>query len=259
MTVELVTEGATVRIDPDHGARLASLQLGGHEVLVTDDPEATGWGCYPMVPWAGRVREGRFHWRGQTVQLPLGAPPHAIHGTVFDQPWQSVGPARFRAEFGPHWPWSGTVESAFELVPGQLRWTLTVRGREPMPVTLGWHPWFRRQVDGLGRASLNFDPHLMYARDAAGIPSGTLVTPPDGPWDDCFTDLVSNPSVQYSDGTVIEVSSSCDHWVVYDERDYAFCVEPQSAPPDAFNLGPTAIAAPGTPVVHHMALVWQRP
>jgi len=125
-----------------------------------------------------------------------------------------------------------------------------------MPVTLGWHPWFQRQVDGLGAATFRFEPHLMYQRDPSGIPTGTLVTAPPGPWDDCFTELTASPQVLYADGTILELRTSCDHWVVYDERDYAFCIEPQSAPPDAFNLGPTQIAAPGDPVVHHMLLRW---
>ena len=38
--------------------------------------------------------------------------------------------------------------------------------------------------------------------------------------------------------------------------DYAFCIEPQSAPPDAFNSGPTEVASPGAPLVHQMTLEW---
>ena len=38
------------------------LVIDGHEVLVGDDDtsDPMRWGCYPMVPWAGRVAYGRF-------------------------------------------------------------------------------------------------------------------------------------------------------------------------------------------------------
>ena len=36
------------------------------------------WGAYPMAPWAGRIRDGRFTFRGRDVRLPLNLPPHAI-------------------------------------------------------------------------------------------------------------------------------------------------------------------------------------
>ena len=53
------------------------------------------------------------------------------------------------------------------------------------------------------------------------------------------------------------MSSSCDHWVVYDEPEHAVCIEPQSGPPDAFNLGGSEVASPDHPVVHQMTLRWR--
>ena len=37
------------------------------------------------------------------------------------------------------------------------------------------------------------------------------------------------------------MTSACTHWVVFDERPYATCVEPQTGPPDAFNIAPSII------------------
>ena len=260
------TEGASIAIALEHGARLASLKIGGKELLVTqsddflpespiaDDPMA--WGSYLMAPWAGRVREGRFIWNGRKVELPLTMPPHAIHGTVYNEPWTQINEASFSREFGPDWPWKGRIRSDFKLEPGSLQWTCTVEAEEPMPITLGWHPWFKRAIDDQGLASFDFQPGKMYQRDPTGIPTGQLVSPSRGPWDDCFTELKSKPRITWPCGLVLELSSSCEHWVVYDERDYAFCIEPQSAPPDAFNLGPTQVASPGAPLVHQMTLEW---
>jgi aldose 1-epimerase len=63
--------------------------------------------------------------------------------------------------------------------------------------------------------------------------------------------------LRWPDGVVLTVTSSCDHWVIFTEPDHALCVEPQTGPPDAFNLAPH-IVEPGTPLVAEMTLVFTR-
>ena len=102
----LLTAGNdSIRIAPSEGGRLASFTLSGLDVIVPENPEPLDWGCYPMAPWAGRIRNGRFTWEGRGVQLPLRMPPHAIHGTVFDRPWQESGPQELACALGEPWPW----------------------------------------------------------------------------------------------------------------------------------------------------------
>ena len=55
----------------------------------------------------------------------------------------------------------------------------------------------------------------------------------------------------------LELSSSCQWWVVYSEPEHAICVEPQSGPPDAANLAPE-IVVPGRPLEHVMRWSWTR-
>ena len=52
-------------VAPDAGGRLTSLVVGGVERIMpkTQAPSPvrpTSWGCYPMVPWAGRLEHGRI-------------------------------------------------------------------------------------------------------------------------------------------------------------------------------------------------------
>jgi len=50
------------------------------------DPEfrsPLAWGSYPMVPWAGRIRHGRFRFDGEEYELPINFGAHAIHGVGF--------------------------------------------------------------------------------------------------------------------------------------------------------------------------------
>ena len=245
-------------IDLENGGRLASLQIDGEEILVTEGTSDTEWGCYPMAPWAGRVRNGNFTWENQARRLPINLPPHAIHGTVFGQEWESIGPTSIRCSLGPDWPWPGEVQSFFELNQGEFVWRIEVHAKtDAFPVVVGWHPWFRRRVAG-GDAHLLFEAKEMYVRDDAGIPTGKRRAPTHGPWDDCFTSVKSNPGIHWPHGLGVELNSSCDHWVIYDQPSHAICIEPQSAPPDAFNLGGFEVARPGQPVCHTMRLKWRK-
>ena len=66
-----------------HGRELLVTEPYAAEVAATRRPDPMSWGCYPMVPWAGRVRRGRFVFADGTYQLPINMAPHAIHGTGF--------------------------------------------------------------------------------------------------------------------------------------------------------------------------------
>jgi aldose 1-epimerase len=44
--------------------------------------------------------------------------------------------------------------------------------------------------------------------------------------------------------------------VVYDKPEHATCVEPQSGPPDAVNLGVATVLEPGEMVQRSMTIAW---
>jgi aldose 1-epimerase len=263
--VVLARDDATLTVDPAAGGRFVSLMVGGHELLVTAGEGPIFWGCYPMAPYAGRVRDGRFRFRGRGYQLPLTMPPNAIHGTVLDRPWavisQADGRLELATELGPDWPFRGQVVQSVTLVAGGLEATLELRAAEPMPVALGWHPWFRRTIDG-SAAELDFEAGWMYARGSDGLPTGETVPPTPRPWDDAFTDVVIPPRLTWPGIASLEIRSTAPFWVVFDERDDAICVEPQTAPPDAFNLAAAIgvdppLATPDRPASVAMAWRWQ--
>src|SRR5439155_10028052 len=117
--VRLAAGEDTALVDADAGGRLASLKIGDREVLLTEPrkdfvlPAAT-WGCFLMAPFAGRFSDGRLRYRGRTVELPRNFPPHAIHGAVFDVPWQveraEKSAVSLACEMAPErWPFRGRV------------------------------------------------------------------------------------------------------------------------------------------------------
>ncbi|MTA14871.1 MAG: aldose epimerase [Actinobacteria bacterium] len=253
--VELQAGDATVLVSPVSGGRVASIEVAGEELLVTgapgDDPLL--WGSYPMVPYAGRIREGLFTWGGREVRLPVNLGPHAIHGSGFVSAWQVRDQGRDHVELDVDLTWSlgGRAHQHLQLTPGALVCVLTVTaGSEAMPVTLGWHPWFRKPVAD----DLRFG--AMYRQDEQGIPTGELIDPPPRPWDDCFVRPLGPLVLQVTPRVAVTVASDCDHWVVYDKPEHATCVEPQSGPPDAVNLGVATVLEPGEMVQRSMTIAW---
>lgn len=252
--MELTAGAARVVIRPEAGGRLSSVSVAGFELLVPDNGDTLGWGCFPMAPWAGRVRHGRFAFNGTSHRLPLDLPPHAIHGTVYRQAWEVVEArgdwCRLQCGLGETWPWAGRALSEVAVDPGGLHLRLTLEADEAMPASVGWHPWFNRDVHWAGALEVDFRAAERWERDEEGIPSGALVPAGARPqlgWDDCFTAMLADPVLYWPGGLELTLRSNCAHWVFYDFDPYGVCVEPQTAPPDALNLGP-AVVEPGAPL-----------
>jgi aldose 1-epimerase len=250
--ISLRSGDVTVTVDAVNGGRLAALEVAGRQLLITHEPDhgPMQWGSFPMVPWAGRIRHGRFTFGGRMHDLPLDMPPHAIHGTAYRRPWhvEAVADDAMSMDCDLAWEFGGRAWQRITVGDTSVECVLGVlAGDRAMPAEVGWHPWFTKPL------ALSFRPEAMYARDGEGIPTGELVPPPPGPWDDCFvnTDAVE---LHYADLTVT-VASDCDHWVVYDEPPHATCVEPQSGPPDAFNLH-QRVLEPGEQLVRTMTISW---
>jgi aldose 1-epimerase len=263
----LVLESGDARLEVDSaaGGRMASLIVDGSDLLARTGSGALYWGCYPMVPFPGRIRDGTFEFEGRRIELPRNLPPHAIHGTVLDRPWTVVDDQTLLIDLGPTWPFAGRVRQRFALGDDELRVSLTLEADEPMPGAVGWHPWFPRRLTGTASspadpsppAVLGFDAAQLFVRDASGIPTGELVEPTARPWDDCFTGLRSAPTLTWPGVLSLEMTSSCVYWVVYDEPADTICVEPQSSPPDFVHLDPV-IVTPGRPWTATMTWRWRR-
>lgn len=253
--IELRAASAVCTVSASDGGRVATLRVDDTDLIVGPDPSLPvgGWGSYPMVPWAGRLRNGRFSFDGVDYQLPINFETHAIHGTGFEQPWDVIARDARSAALACRLDWvlGGDAEQLIELSDDALSCTLVVRaGDRPMPATIGWHPWFVKPV----RVDLRFEH--MYLRDDDYITDGRIVEPPPPPWDDCFGGMLATPRL-WIGGLQITITSDCDHWVVYDMPEHATCVEPQTAPPDAFNLGGATRLEPGQELRRSMTISWR--
>lgn len=232
-----------VAVAPLAGGRIAQIVYRDEPLLIEYAPENSAmiaWGSYPMVPWAGRVRDGGFDFQGDHYELPLNLGEHAIHGVGFGLPWRVDSHEKNSIELSlvlptdERWPFGGEARQRIEAGNSRLKMSLSVHAAESaMPATIGWHPWFRKPE------RLDFTPTKIYPRDARGIAITPCIDPTPGPWDDCF--INSDPVVLHYPGQSMRLLSDCEHWVVYDETTYATCVEPQSGPADSFNIEPTVL------------------
>jgi len=255
--VQLRCEDVTCDVDPRAGGRVTALRVGELDVLLTPDDDPRHYGMFPMAPWAGRTRDGRFRFGDVTHHLPINQPPHAIHGTVRDRPWtlEDANPlhARLSCDLGTAWPFDGWAEQTVTVFDDRLELTLSVQtAGAPMPASLGWHPWFRKPT------KVELKAAAMYERDDDHITLRTRQKPMRGPWDDCFTDLTRPPKLTWVGQLALVVESDCPCVVVYDEPDAATCVEPQTAPPDALNHDDAAIVTPDEPLRASMTWRWTR-
>jgi len=256
LSIRLTSGHVTVTVDPAAGGRLASLVIAGRERLVTTpDPSAIlpaiTWGSFAMLPWVGRMRDGRLDWRGTSAQLPRDFGAHAIHGTAYDQPWEvraideSSVDLGFRLGPSVRWPFAAEARRRIGLRSDAVTLQIEVRAEEPMPVAAGWHPWFRREADEPIIVSVPAPTVLETSDDL--IPTGALI--PVG----ATTDLRGRHEIgdRRLDHAYVGVEGPCllawpdleltiearpiGSVVVYSPLG-SVCLEPQSAWPDAIRL-----------------------
>ncbi|MEU6359035.1 aldose 1-epimerase [Streptomyces albidoflavus] len=258
--VRLAVGEAEVSVDAGNGGRLSSLRIGGVELL----RQGAGFGSFPMVPWCGRVAEGRFRDGAETRQLPLNNPPHAIHGTGREVPWKVVRASATEAvlsyELGDPWPYPGRVTQTVTLEEGALTLFLGIEAYESsFPAQAGWHPWFLRDLGQGGEGvRLEFDAAWQEERGGDHLPTGRRTDPLPGPWDDCFGMPEGvDVTVLWPGELELKVTSREQWVVVYDEQAEAVCVEPQTGPPNGLNTAPRLVT-PLDPLEASTTWSWRR-
>jgi aldose 1-epimerase len=258
LDITLTAGDAEVTVTPGNGGRVGGLRVGGVELL----RQGARYGCFPMVPWCGRIREGRFRDGADEYRMPLNSPPHAIHGTARDGAWRTArtnpGEAVLTHDLTDPWPWPGRVTQAVALTPDSLTLTMSVETYgDSFPAQIGWHPWFNRNL-GQDDVRIDFDPAWQEERGPDHLPTGERTAPRPGPWDDCFgmpdgVDVTLTWPAQLE----LRVAARSEWVVVYDEQEAAVCVEPQTGPPDGLNSMPRLVT-PLEPLEASTTWTWRR-
>ena len=230
-----------------------------------------------MGPWANRLDEQAFYANGKKYAFDMalgnvrGAIP--IHGfvTTTDQ-WQVVEAKADAASawltsklefyrqpaWMKQWPFAHTIEVTYRLQDGvlEVRTTITNMSAEPMPVAIGFHPYYKltdsRRDDW--KIAVGARTHWLLAQNKVPtgetepiekfFPNPQAATLADYNLDDVFGDLVRDRQ-ERATMTVTGKSQRLDlvlgqnyrSVVIWSPKDRDFiCVEPMAGITDAVNL-----------------------
>jgi len=264
--VELRRDEVVTRIDPADGGRIVSLVIAGVERILPKSrararQPALYWGCYPMVPWAGRLSRGRIPTNDGEVRLEPNLPPSAIHGLGFDKSWdiveQSEAAVTMVCELrGLGWPFGGRASQTLRMGTKSLELELRVGDyTRAGPAGLGWHPWFTRPSGG--DIEVRVDSSEVLVLDADFVPTGEIRPgargedlrsgPPlgDRRLDHIYVRAKGPAVVRWPDLELrIEYDTSLQTVVVYTPPE-GICVEPQTMWPNAPLLAASGVQGTG--------------
>ena len=164
------------------------------EFAVDSAPEFCGTPF--LAPWANRLDEHSFYANGTRFELDRGLGNYLtddlgqpIHGLLWRCPHWSVerleatdsaAIAQTRLEFGAHgnlmaqFPFEHRIDLSFRLGARQLEVRTAIRntGRSPMPVSVGFHPYFRLHDSARDRWRVCLAANSVWDLDARFIPTG---------------------------------------------------------------------------------------
>jgi aldose 1-epimerase len=289
--VQLTAGDAVLAVDL-RGAALRRLAVGSWELLdgYPAGGVAPGWRGAVLLPWPNRIRDGRWTWEGEELQLDVqsAAEPHAIHGLLSWQPWTVLRATDDAATLGttiaphPGYPFRLAAAVDHVLAPDRLTTTLRVRndGDRRAPFGAGVHPYLSLGATddgGIGDAELTLPVRTELVLDG-GMPTGER-RPFDGAvgrigaraLDTPLTDLVRDDDgwarvrVRGAAGQLeVAVDESWSWLQVYSgdalppgQHRRSLAVEPMTCPPNALADGvDLVVLEPGETWTGSWSLAW---
>lgn len=140
-----------------------------------------------LIPFPGRVRDGRYTFEGQTYQMERNDKdgPNAIHGFLRLVPWEVVEQSETEAAFkvslssGQHsgYPFSLQVLVRYTLEDSGMtcRFTVTNTGDQSAPVGAGFHPYFTAGSATIDENILQVPFESILEFDSGILPTGRVL------------------------------------------------------------------------------------
>lgn len=167
------------------GGGLRAFTVGGADVLdgyAREEMCSSGRGQI-LIPWPNRLRDGRYEWQGEQLQLALSEPErgNAIHGFVRWANWTAAerDQDRLAMELVSH-PRDGypfALELRLEYTLGDEGLTVTTSatnvGSEPCPFGVGAHPYITAGTAKIDECVLQAPGGAWMPTDDRMIPTGS--------------------------------------------------------------------------------------
>jgi aldose 1-epimerase len=188
MEIRNTKTGNFLVIDPNVGASLTELQLGGISLIDLPGNSTHSLLSNPyhpsalLAPWVNRVRNGNYSFKGKNYQLPITEPAlgNAIHGllarvpfTIIEQSDDSITAEHVYQGEEPNYPFPFTFRYIYTLTDeGAVEITFEAQntGTHPMPFACGWHPYFQFPETTVADLSIKFHPISRFLSDSQMIP-----------------------------------------------------------------------------------------
>lgn len=242
---------------PELGGSVLSFRLGDLDLLRPTPAGAADvleTACFPLVPFANRIAEGRFTWGGRTAAIPanMTGQAHPLHGDGWLGAWrvEGVDARSCVLEFMPErsaWPWRYSAAQSVRLSEQGLTLTLSVTNLDDAagPFGLGFHPYFpdsaTARLTATTRGVWEASDELLPVRERAEAPwqEGRAVRS-DVLLDHCHTGWSGEAAIVLGAGkpALRLTASRALRWLhvyVPPDGDF-FCVEPVSHAPNALNM-----------------------
>ena len=237
--------GHSLSFDLSLGARITQWNYQGLDLIGVRGSDPVENGCYPMAPGAGRIAGNSLDWQGEAISLPVNYQGFALHGYVLDRPIDSFQENEFddsvEIQFTTminDWIAPLRIDMKWQLMQHEIHSTIAAStpSLDPIPVVLGWHPWFNNVIDGDQVISLDYQG-LELAVKAGDFPSGDFIeaTKAQGPYDDAFRSKDKLVNLRWGNRLNISICNSHEWFVIYNGAEGFTCVEPQTGPPNAFH------------------------
>ena len=252
-------QGCTATIAPEKGATVVSLTREGEEYLYRDEQnlrssERPRCGIPFLFPIFGRLKEGRFNWKGREY-------PMEIHGFAHTSVWRAeqqcsdklVLSLEHNAQTWSQYPFAFRMELTFQVREGSLiiHPSLRNQGQEPMPFQYGFHPYFLtpdpESVRVETHANFFMDGQSEQPRPFGQGQGGIVLAEGAGEAGGAFLG-VEGPSVVDLGDRKVTISQNGDYptLILWTQAGKPFlCVEPICGTPNGLNTGDCRMLYPG--------------
>ncbi len=250
-TYTLKSDLLELTVCPNDGARITELKYKGTNILRTynEQRRAFQYGCFPMIPWVGRIENGDIKFNSKTYHLYQNKGKNAMHGIAHFENWQVIDVDKqsivLMYTLGNPWPWSGKVYEKLCIKENILEMSLKVEtDKDSFPASVGWHPWFLKDPKNTGENKLSVSFKADYMEEIVDeLPTTRKLAVKPGPYDDCFDfdNYNAGAILNYKDDFSINISSNCPALIVFDKQPDATCVNTITGVPNDLNTNPNIV------------------
>lgn len=252
MTISISQGENKLIIDPFLGGQVLECHIGKYQIIApkTDNPLVGGW--YLMAPWAGRLQNNEIVYQGKSYPQEINFQNWAIHGTVAFEKGKVLNHQSDSVEIvhesNRNFPVTAIIKQKWFVANKYIRSSASIEVDQEFPVQLGWHPWFKRDLGNGKRARYAIEAVSQYIRTKDFVTLNETKEIGIPPFDDAFDVPSGKGFIEWPNTLRIDFQFDHKTFVIYDEPEDSFCIEPQTGPPNSTNRA-EFVATPNKPLL----------